>query len=62
MNDFRVLVDEMKVRGFSRKTIKCYLHINNRFLEFIKKSKYLQEGALPYFEDKLRNALDRKRN
>jgi len=38
MNDFKILIDEMKVRGFSRKTIKCYLHINSRFLDFIKKS------------------------
>ncbi len=38
MNDLKVLVDEMKVRGFSRKTISRYLYINQRFLYFIKKS------------------------
>ncbi len=38
MNDFKILVDEMKVRGYSRKTISRYLYINSRFLSFIKKS------------------------
>jgi len=38
MEQFKVLVDEMKVRGYSRKTISRYLYINSRFLSFIKKS------------------------
>ena len=38
MNDFKVLVDEMKIRGFSRKTISRYTYLNQRFLDFIKKS------------------------
>ena len=36
--DFRILIDEMKVRGFSAKTIRMYLYQNRRFLEFIRKS------------------------
>jgi len=36
--DFRILMDEMKVRGFSWKTIRMYLYQNRRFLEFIRKS------------------------
>ena len=38
MNDFRVLVDEMKIRGYSRKTIERYLYINSKFLDFAGKS------------------------
>lgn len=38
MNDFKILVDEMKVRGFSRRTIGRYLYINQKFLAFIRKS------------------------
>jgi integrase/recombinase XerD len=36
--DFKILIDEMKVRGFSWKTIKMYAYQNRRFLEFIHKS------------------------
>lgn len=36
--DFRVLIDEMKVRGYSRKTIEAYEYINKTFLGRIKKS------------------------
>ena len=35
---FKVLIDEMKVRGFSWKTIRMYLYQNRRFLEFIRTS------------------------
>ncbi len=38
MEQFKVLIDEMKIRGFSRKTIDSYLYINQRFLDFAKKS------------------------
>ena len=38
MNELRILVDEMKVRGFSRRTIGRYLYINQKFLAFIRKS------------------------
>ena len=38
MNEFKVLIDEMKIRGFSRKTISRYLYINQRFLGFVGKS------------------------
>jgi len=38
MNEFKILVDEMKVRGFSRRTISRYLYINQKFLDFIRKS------------------------
>ncbi len=38
MNDFKILVDEMKVRGYSRKTISRYYYINQKFLDFIRKS------------------------
>ena len=36
--NFRILIDEMKVRGFSWKTIKMYTYQNRRFLGFIRKS------------------------
>lgn len=36
--DFKILIDEMKVRGYSWKTIRMYLYQNRRFLEFIRKS------------------------
>ncbi len=36
--EFKILIDEMKVRGLSRKTIGMYLYQNRRFLEFIRKS------------------------
>ena len=29
---------ELKIRGFSRKTIKAYLHYNIKFLNFVRKS------------------------
>ena len=29
---------ELKIRGFSRKTIKAYLHYNRKFLSFARKS------------------------
>lgn len=35
---FRTLERELTIRGFSRKTIKSYLHINKKFIEYIKKS------------------------
>jgi integrase/recombinase XerD len=35
---FEVLVQEMKLRNFSKKTIKAYLYHNKVFLDFIKKS------------------------
>lgn len=38
MNDFKILIDEMKIRGFSRRTIGRYLYINQKFLAFIMKS------------------------
>jgi len=38
MNDFKILMDEMKVRGFSRRTISRYLYINQKFLDFAGKS------------------------
>jgi len=38
MNEFKILIDEMKVRGFSRRTIDGYCYINSKFLQFIKKS------------------------
>jgi hypothetical protein len=31
--------DELKIRGFGRKTIKAYLHYNIKFLNFTKKSQ-----------------------
>lgn len=36
--DCKVLIDEMKVRGYSRKTIETYLYINKTFLGKIRKS------------------------
>jgi len=30
---------ELKIRGFSRKTIKAYLHYNRKFLNFVKLCK-----------------------
>jgi len=41
MNDFKILVDEMKVRGYSRKTISRYYYINQKFLDFIRKSRLI---------------------
>src|SRR3989338_3280432 len=38
MNGFKILIDEMKIRGYSRITIDRYCYINSRFLDFIKKS------------------------
>lgn len=38
MNDFKILIDEMKIRGFSRRTIDRYLYINQKFLDFVRKS------------------------
>jgi len=29
---------ELKIRGFSRKTINAYLHYNRKFLNFVRKS------------------------
>ncbi len=36
--DFKVLIDEMKVRGYSRRTIEAYEYINKTFLYKIRKS------------------------
>ena len=36
--NFRVLIDEMKVRGYSRRTIEAYEYINKTFLSKIRKS------------------------
>mgnify|MGYP001570522539 FL=1 len=38
MNEFKILIDEMKIRGFSRRTIGIYLYINQKFLDFARKS------------------------
>jgi len=38
MNELKTLVDEMKVRGYSWKTIRAYWYINSRFLDHVKKS------------------------
>lgn len=38
MNDFSVLIQILKLKGFSEKTIKSYLYQNNKFLEFVNKS------------------------
>lgn len=38
MNEFKILIDEMKIRGFSRRTIGGYLYMNQKFLEFTGKS------------------------
>lgn len=35
---FEILIQEMKLRNFSLKTIDIYLHYNQNFLQFIKKS------------------------
>jgi len=35
---FEILLQEMKLRNFSLKTIKAYLFYNQKFIEFIKKS------------------------
>ena len=36
--DFKTLIDEMKIRGYSRQTIDSYYYHNSKFLNFIKKS------------------------
>jgi len=36
--EFKTLIDEMKIRGFSRQTIESYHYHNVKFLNFIKKS------------------------
>src|SRR3989344_1980399 len=36
--DFKTLIDEMKVRGYSRRTIEAYKYINKTFLSKIRKS------------------------
>ena len=64
MNDFKILIDEMKVRGFSRGTIKLYLNINNNFLNFIRKSPrevaYKDvESYLVYLYDKNKSSATR---
>ena len=38
MEPFSILRAELKIRGYSEKTIKAYLNYNGRFLHFIKKS------------------------
>ena len=38
MDDFKILMDEMKLRGYSKKTICFYAHLNKRFLMYAKKS------------------------
>jgi len=35
----KTLKTSLKIRGFSRKTIKAYLHYNIKFLNFAKKSQ-----------------------
>jgi len=37
-NNFKILIDEMKVRGFSRNTIELYRYHNQRFSLYTKKS------------------------
>jgi len=64
MNDFKILIDEMKIRGFSRRTIDVYCYINTRFLEFVKKSpkdvnKKDVESYLVYLYDKNKSSATR---
>lgn len=58
MQDFKTLIDEMKVRGFSRKTIKCYLGHNKRFLYLAGKSA--DDVARKDIEDYMVYLYDRK--
>ena len=37
-NNFRIMHMEMKIRGFSKRTIGAYLYHNQNFLKYIKKS------------------------
>ena len=43
---------ELKIRGFSRKTIKAYLHYNRKFLNYARKSpkKIANEDIKRYLE------------
>lgn len=64
MNELRILVDEMKIRGFSRRTIDRYLYTNQKFLAFIKKSprdvtKNDIESYLVYLYDKNKSSATR---
>ncbi len=64
MNDFKIFIDEMKVRGFSRRTIAGYCYINSKFLQFIKKSprdvaKNDVESYLVYLYDRNKSSATR---
>ncbi len=64
MNDFKILVDEMKIRGFSRRTIDSYFYVNDKFLDFAKKSpkdvnKKDIENYLVYLYDKNKSSATR---
>ncbi len=49
--DFKTLIDEMKVRGYSRQTIDSYCYHNSKFLDFIQKSpkEILKSDIKKYF-------------
>ena len=38
MNNFRIMHMEMKIRGFSKRTIETYLYHNQKFLKYTQKS------------------------
>lgn len=48
MDEFKELVTELKIRGYSERTIECYVYENSKFLEFLqkRKSKEYQKSLL----------------
>ena len=64
MNEFKVFIDEMKIRGYSRRTIDRYCYVNDKFLDFAKKSpkdvnKKDVESYLVYLYDKNKSSATR---
>ena len=64
MNEFKILIDEMKIRGYSRRTIDGYCYVNGKFLDFAKKSprdvnKQDVENYLVYLYDKNKSSATR---
>ena len=58
--DFTSLKQELKLRGYSKRTSELYLHYNSKFLKFCKKSPLAVTNK--DIRDYLENLIDKKRS